>query len=303
MSYSEITVQVDGLAAVTKFFKISSGLKVSALKDKIKTQIPTILKTEYALHNGAVSLDDTKTLHAQGIVNNTKLTADFHSISVTVKILDQDKTLSVDPDFKVSTIMDKLTGEGFELGYTLNKGGAALNITKTIARSGIKNGDVLVADYNEIAIKYKVLGKTVTINVDPDNKVSTIRDAIKTKESITTDGFQLKIGATVLTDMNKTIVASGIRKDTLIEVDYTGISINVKVPSGQTITLEVDPDEHVQTIIDKVAQKESLNAATFTLKKDTTVLVSTKTIYESGITAGSTITVDIKSISIKVKIS
>jgi hypothetical protein len=162
----------------------------------------------------------------------TKLTADFHSISVTVKILDQDKTLSVDPDFKVSTIMDKLTGEGFEVGYTLNKGGAALNITKTIARSGIKNGDVLVADYNEIAIKYKVLGKTVTINVDPDNKVSTIRDAIKTKESITTDGFQLKIGATVLTDMNKTIVASGIKKDTLIEVDYTGISINVKVPSG-----------------------------------------------------------------------
>jgi hypothetical protein len=199
--------------------------------------------------------------------------------------------------------MDKLTGEGFELGYTLNKGGAALNITKTIARSGIKNGDVLVADYNEIAIKYKVLGKIVTINIDPDNKVSTIRDAIKTKESITTDGFQLKIGATVLTDINKTIVASGIRKDTLIEVDYTGISINVKVPSGQTITLEVDPDEHVQTIIDKVAQKESLNAATFTLKKDTTVLVSTKTIYESGITAGSTITVDVSNISVKVKIS
>jgi hypothetical protein len=65
---------------------------------------------------------------------------------------------------------------------------------KVIANTGIKNGAVLVADYSEISIKYKILGKTVTIKVDPDNRVSTIRDAIKDKESITTDGFVLKIG-------------------------------------------------------------------------------------------------------------
>jgi hypothetical protein len=52
---------------------------------------------------------------------------------------------------------------------------------KTISKSGIKTGAVLVADYAEISIKYKILGKTVTINVDPDNAVSTIKDAIKTK--------------------------------------------------------------------------------------------------------------------------
>jgi hypothetical protein len=53
--------------------------------------------------------------------------------------------------------------------------------------------------------------------------------------------------------MNKTIQQSGIKTDTLITVDYTGISISVVVPSGNTIKLNVDPDEKVETIIDKIS--------------------------------------------------
>ena len=100
-----------------------------------------------------------------------------------------------------------------------------------------------------------------------------------------------------------TIMQAGIKEGTLITVDYNVIQINVRVPSGSTIQINVDPDETVQTIVDKIAAKETLSKDTFTLKKDDTELDTTKTIYEAGITAGSTISVDIKEISIKIKLS
>jgi hypothetical protein len=73
----------------------------------------------------------------------------------------------------------------------------------------------------------------------------------------------------------------------VINVDLTGISINVKGPTGTAHQVTVDPDETVQTIIDQIATKENLNKATFQLKLNNVVLVATKTIYESEITAGS----------------
>lgn len=89
---------------------------------------------------------------------------------------------------------------------------------KKISKSGIKAGDVLVADYSEIAITYKFLGKTVPINVDPDNQFVTIRDIIKQKEGITTNAFKLLIGTTEIQDKG-TISASGIQAGALIIVD------------------------------------------------------------------------------------
>lgn len=158
---------------------------------------------------------------------------------------------------------------------------------KKIAKTGIKAGDVIIADYSEIAVTYTFLGKTVSINVDPDNKVQTIKDLIKQKEQITTNAFELKIGATVVTDYEKTIVVTGIQAGAVINVDLTGISITVKGPTGTAHQVTVDPDETVQTIIDQIATKENLNKATFQLKLNNVVLVATKTIYESEITAGS----------------
>jgi hypothetical protein len=130
----------------------------------------------------------------QGITDQTVLTVDFSKVSITVKIQGQSKKLEVDPDDKISTIRDKLTEMGYQAGFKLVASGQNLNLDKTIKSAGIKSGAVIVADYNEITIKYKILGKTASVKVDPDNAVSTIKDAIKSKEDITTDGFKLKLG-------------------------------------------------------------------------------------------------------------
>jgi hypothetical protein len=52
--------------------------------------------------------------------------------------------------------------------------------TNTIYASGIRAGSVITADYSSIAVTVDIDGKMVVVNVDPDNTVKTIKDAIKT---------------------------------------------------------------------------------------------------------------------------
>jgi hypothetical protein len=50
----------------------------------------------------------------------------------------------------------------------------------------------LVVDYTVISIKVKIGTKTLNLTVDPDNQVSTIKDAIKEKENVPKDSITLK---------------------------------------------------------------------------------------------------------------
>jgi hypothetical protein len=59
-------------------------------------------------------------------------------------------------------------------------GGKKLVDGRTIFESGIKQGSVIILDYENIDIKLKLpSGKTIKISVDPDNKIESIRDAVK----------------------------------------------------------------------------------------------------------------------------
>jgi hypothetical protein len=254
------------------------------------------------LKKGTTVLDDNKSIANQKITEGTTLSVDYNVISITVRVLGQDKTVSVDPDDKVSSIKSKLSALGFEGGYHLVVGGVQLVETKTIAQAGIKSGTVVVVDYKEISITYKVQGKTGSISVDPDNKVQTIRDAIKEKEHMDTDKFSLKLGSIVL-DVNKTIYASGIRAGSTIDIDYKKIEIFVKNPSGATETYEVDPDDLLTTLRAKIAAKLHIDATNFGLHKDGVELMrEEKTIYGAGIRSGDTLTIDMYSFDIKVKL-
>lgn len=59
--------------------------------------------------------------------------------------------------------------------------------TETIKKSGIKAGDVLDMDYGSISISVSAQGKNISLEVDPDNLVSTIRTELKDKEGVEGD--------------------------------------------------------------------------------------------------------------------
>jgi hypothetical protein len=67
---------------------------------------------------------------------------------------------------------------------------------------------LLITEKSQLRSK-KPSGQLIIVKVDPDNKVKTIRDAIKEAEQIAITGYSLKFNGQVL-DEEKTIAAAGL---------------------------------------------------------------------------------------------
>lgn len=196
------------------------------------------------MKNGATVLVDTQTIYASGIVEGTVLTADLSSIAIKVNIDGKLVNVNVDPNDLVKTIKDKIKAtEGIDGGYKLVLAGQALDDTKTIYASGIRKDATVVADFNSISVTVKLGTLTFTIEVDPDNKVSTIKDAIKAKQSVEGTVYTLKKGGVALDD-NKSIFDSGIVAGTVITADYNVITVKVDI-DDKVVDVSVDPDNLV----------------------------------------------------------
>jgi hypothetical protein len=151
----------------------------------------------------------------------------------------------------VSTIRTELKNtHGVDGAYQLTLAGVAVTETLTIDQANIRDGSTLVVDYNVINIKVKIGTKTIDISVDPDNQVSTIKDAIKEKENVAKETITLKKATQVLVD-TQTIQASGIVEGTIITADFNSISVTVDI-DGKMVIVNVDPDNLVKTIKDKI---------------------------------------------------
>jgi hypothetical protein len=108
--------------------------------------------------------------------------------------------------------------------YTLKMNNVVLDDNKSIFDSGIKAGSIVTADYNSISVTVDIDGKMVQVNVDPDNTIKTIKDAIKAKENIETTGYKLVKGGVTLLD-TAVISTSGIVSGTTLVADFNSINI------------------------------------------------------------------------------
>jgi alcohol dehydrogenase YqhD (iron-dependent ADH family) len=111
------------------------------------------------------------------------LTVDFSEFKITVKYGDKSELVTIDPDNLVESIRE-IVKEKFAIdegdAYQFKKAGTVIDGTKTIRDAGIKAGDTITIDYGEISIKVKTpSGVVITLTVDPDNKLKTIKDKIK----------------------------------------------------------------------------------------------------------------------------
>jgi regulator of extracellular matrix RemA (YlzA/DUF370 family) len=255
----------------------------------------------YKLVKAGVQVVETQTIHAAGIISGTNLVANFNNINVKVNLDGQQFNIQFDPDNKIKTIKDaiKEIKHVEATRYSLKKAAVVLVDTQTIYASGITEGTVLTADLNSIAIKVDIDGKMVTVNVDPNDLVKTIKDKIKATEGID-GGYKLVHAGTALDD-TKTIYASGIRKDATVVADFNSIQVTVKLGT-KTFSIEVDPDNKVKTIKDAIKEKQQVEGTVYSLKKGAVVLDDAKSIFDSGIVAGTVVTADYNVITVKVDI-
>ena len=105
-------------------------------------------------------------------------------------------------------------------------------------------------------------GKFITLVVDAENTIDSVKTKIQEKEGIPTDQQQLRFAESVLADMF-TLSHYDIQKEATLHLILSlnsswSYQIFVKTLTGKTITLEVKPSDTIENVKAKIQDKEGI---------------------------------------------
>lgn len=217
-------------------------------------KIPT--KDEIRLRFNDKPLDDKPTLEESGIQNGDVL--DMEPMIICVKdTRNKTHTLTVDPADRVRDVKKQIERkEGTPVEQQrLFFGPKELKDGPTLRDSGIKHKDTLQLEPMQIHIKTPE-GKTVTLNVKPDDTIQDVKKKMEQKEKIPVGCQRLVFRNKELDDPKSTLDDNNIKHGDTLNLEP--MQIHVRLPNGtKKITLtKVKPTDTIRDIKRRVEDME-----------------------------------------------